>query len=213
MNVVRFRFRLTELTRTLASIAHEEGRLFQLNSVFINRDIDSNGNEGLLATTLRNTLLSSLEQKHHLGWNEDDAWKLPNDEAIEKALVDDEWAWVVVVAEENATQRLISARENGDTSYNPSSAISIHYSQARNEQAASMYTQIAQQLVEQAALQAGRQLTQSYLSSQSGNSTAIDLLSQAPSTISNPFNPPRIVNVREYNHTVANAITLVGLVR
>lgn len=193
-----------------ASVAHETGRLGQVNSVFVNRDI-TNGVNGTLGDTVRQTIFETLNQKHHLGWTEEPSSKVPTAASIEQALVEDEWAWIFVVVEENATQNLISARENGDSSYNPRNALSIYYSEARNEQAAGKVLPIAQQLAQQASQQASAQSLGQYLTQQGGNATAMSNLAAAPQTASNAF-AYTAVNFRPFDQPVASAVTLVGLI-
>ncbi|TIB72243.1 hypothetical protein E3Q18_00284 [Wallemia mellicola] len=193
-----------------ASIAHESGRLFQVNSVFVNRDI-TNGVNGTLGDTLRTTIFQSLNEKHHLGWTEEPSEKVPTAESIEEALVEDEWAWVFVVAEQDATQNLITARENGDSSYDPMSSVSIYYAEARNEQAAGIVLPTTQKLVQQATIQAGTQMLAAYMSQQGGNVTAMEALTNAPQTAATPF-ATTINNFRPFDQPVARAITLVGLI-
>jgi hypothetical protein len=55
------------------------------------------------------------------------------------------------------------------------------------------------------------ELTEDSLSENSGNATAMNLLAQAPSTISNSVSY-QLNNLRPYNQPVATAITLVGLI-
>ncbi|TIA86348.1 hypothetical protein E3P99_03710 [Wallemia hederae] len=193
-----------------ASVAHETGRLVQVNSVFVNRDI-TNGVNGTLGNTVRDTIFQSLTQTHHLGWTEEPSSKVPDVASLEQALVEDEWAWVFVVVEENATQNLITARENGDASYNPRDAVRIYYSQARNEQAAGKYLPIAQQLAQQGTTQAATQMLGQYLTQQGGNATAMSNLANAPQTASNAF-AYTAVNFRPFDQPVASAVTLVGLI-
>ena len=166
---------------------------------------------GTLGDTLRSTIFQTLNAEQHLGWTEEPSEKVPTAESIEKALVEDEWAWIFVVAEQDATQRLITARENGDSSYDPMSSVSIYYAEARNEQAAAMTSATSQALVKQATTQAGIQMLAAYMSQQGGNVTAMEALTNAPQTAASPFSVT-INNFRPFNQPVARAITLVGLI-
>lgn len=51
----------------------------------------------------------------------------------------DEQVWAAITINSGATSNLQSARESGDASYNGSSAISVYYAHARNEQAMGNY--------------------------------------------------------------------------
>lgn len=166
---------------------------------------------GTLGNTLRSTIFQTLNANQHLGWTEEPSEKVPTAESMEKALVEDEWAWIFVVAEQDATQKLITARENGDSSYNPMSSISIYYAEARNEQAAAVTFPTSQALVQQAATQAGTQMLAAYMSQQGGNATAMEALANAPQTVATPF-AATINNFRPFDQPVARAITLVGLI-
>ncbi|EOR04816.1 Nitrosoguanidine resistance protein SNG1 [Wallemia ichthyophaga EXF-994] len=193
-----------------ASVAHETGRLVQINAVFVNRDI-ANGVNGTLGNTVRETVFQSLNQTHHLGWTEEPSSKVPTRASIEQALVEDEWAWVFLVVGENATQNLTIARENGISTYNPRDAITIYYNQARNEQASGKVLPMAQQLAQQGSQQASAQMLGQYLTQQGSNATAMANLAAAPQTASNAFGIST-VNFRPFNQPVASAVTLVGLI-
>ncbi|KAG9079154.1 hypothetical protein FRC06_007934, partial [Ceratobasidium sp. 370] len=84
--------------------------------------------QGLLATTQTGT-------KQHLAWRQ-----VPADQVSDVgAAIVDEQAWAAVVVNANASARLAAARASGDSSYNPMSAITFYYAQARNEQATGTY--------------------------------------------------------------------------
>lgn len=198
------------LTVYWASIAHETGRLVQINAVFVNRDI-ANGVNGTLGNTVRETVFQSLNQTHHLGWTEEPSSKVPTRASIEQALVEDEWAWVFLVVGENATQNLTIARENGISTYNPRNAITIYYNQARNELASGKILPIAQQIAQQSSQQASVQTLEQYLTQQSGNATAMANLATAPQTAGNAFGITT-VDFRPFDQAVASAVVLVGLI-
>ncbi|QRV72110.1 nitrosoguanidine resistance protein SNG1 [Ceratobasidium sp. AG-Ba] len=155
--------------------------------------------QGLLATTQSGT-------KQHLGWRQ-----IPSDqvEDVGYAIVDEQ-AWAAVVINPGASARLVAARASGNSSYNPTSAITFYYAQARNEQATGSYinplttaalTQILQQFNAKSAA--------SYLSSISGNATALAAVTAAPQTLTAGA-WWATENLRPYNAPVATALTLVG---
>ncbi|TIA77087.1 hypothetical protein E3P98_04174, partial [Wallemia ichthyophaga] len=152
-----------------------------------------------------------LNQTHHLGWTEEPSSKVPTRASIEQALVEDEWAWVFLVVEENATQNLTIARENGISTYNPRNAITIYYNQARNELASGKILPIAQQIAQQSSQQASVQTLEQYLTQQSGNATAMANLATAPQTAGNAFGITT-VDFRPFDQAVASAVVLVGLI-
>ncbi|KAG8682107.1 hypothetical protein FRC08_015187, partial [Ceratobasidium sp. 394] len=155
--------------------------------------------QGLLATTQSGT-------KQHLGWRQ-----IPADQVgdVGEAVVDEQ-AWGAVVINAGASARLATARASGDSSYNPTSAITFYYAQARNEQATGSYvnplttaalTQILQQYNAKSAA--------AYLGSVSGNATALRALASAPQTLTTGA-WWTTQNLRPYNAPVATALTLVG---
>lgn len=155
--------------------------------------------QGLLATTRSGT-------KQHLGWRQ-----IPADQVDDAAYaVEDEQAWAAVVVNSGASALLASSRASGNSSYSPMSAITFYYAQARNEQATGSYinplttaalTQILQQFNARSAA--------SYLSSVSGNATALAALASAPQALTSGA-WWTTVNLRPYNAPVATALTLVG---
>ncbi|KAG8735475.1 hypothetical protein FRC10_010472 [Ceratobasidium sp. 414] len=155
--------------------------------------------QGLIATTQTGT-------KQHLSWRQ-----VPADQVSDVgAAIVDEQAWAAVVVNANASARLAAARASGDSSYNPMSAITFYYAQARNEQAIGTYvnplttaalTQILQTYNAKSAA--------AYLTSVSGNAAALQALVSAPQTMTNGA-WWTTENLRPYNAPVATAITLVG---
>lgn len=168
--------------------------------------IDQDGGEigqavvqGLMATTQSGT-------KQHLGWRQIPADRVSD---VASAIVDEQ-AWAAVVINAGASARLAAARTSGNASYNPMSAITFYYAQARNEQAAGSYinplttmalTQILQQYNAKSAA--------SYLSSIAGNTAALQAVTAAPQTLTSGA-WWTTENLRPYTAPVATALTLVG---
>lgn len=104
--------------------------------------------------------------------------------------------------ESDATTRLSLARESGDSTYNPNSAITVYYNQGRNEIAAANFIiPITTALLHSscnsyATFAAQRYLTQIRTEGVI-NVTAVELLVQAPMTLS-PAIGWTMVNLRPY---------------
>lgn len=115
----------------------------------------------------------------------------------------------------NATLRLSAARARGNTSYDPSAAITMYYAQARNEVAtANFLLPTAQGLLssfcaDYATGSAQRFLAAVVSADGSVNATALQLVNQAPQTLA-PAVGYKMVNLRPYTAPVAQAVTLVG---
>lgn len=110
------------------------------NAWFVNRDAARIGN------TLAQSFLNSTAPGQQLGWIDVDPQTAGSDQDIIKAVIEN-GPWIVVVGaclrspasmhrliietvEANATTNLVLARENGDKTYNPESAITVYYAQA-----------------------------------------------------------------------------------
>ena len=119
------------------------------------------------------------------------------------------------IVSENATLRLSNARARGNASYDPASAITVYYAQARNEVASSNFLLPLSSafLNNFTSTFAAASLTRfiSSISSDDGsvNATALELIAQAPQTIA-PAVGFTMVNLRPYDAPTAQAVTLVG---
>lgn len=110
----------------------------------------------------------------------------------------------------NASNSLAVARQTGDASYNASTAISVYYAQGRNEIAVGSYIlPIVQPLLGGILGRFNARSVAEYIGANSGNATALQLLSRAPQTLSQPI-WYTMFNVRPYTAQVASALTLVG---
>jgi hypothetical protein len=161
-----------------------------------------------------------------LGWQQIDAARFTTDQDILDAVVDEQ-TWIAVVGafsqpiiflepnmlpsvEPNASNNLAVARQTGDASYIASTAISVYYAQGRNEIAVGSYIlPIVQLLLGRILGQFNAKSVAEYIVANSGNATALQLLSQTPQTLSQPI-WYTMSNVRPYTAQVASAITLVG---
>ncbi|KAG8815111.1 hypothetical protein FRC17_000864 [Serendipita sp. 399] len=177
-----------------------------LRAWVIDRDGQALGNA--VAGAIMNTTTSGINQT--LGWQKMDPSAFPTDEDVALGVVE-ERAWVAVVIAQGATAKLAAARQNGDSSYDPTSLITLYYSQARNEVAAGIYLPMTQTLLTKTLFQFNAVSTAQYLAGIAGNQTAINLLARAPQTISGPVYFA-LNNLRPYTAQVATAVTLVGFI-
>ncbi|KAF8602424.1 hypothetical protein BDV93DRAFT_444098 [Ceratobasidium sp. AG-I] len=154
--------------------------------------------QGLIATTQSGT-------KQHLGWRQISADQV---EDVGAAVVDEQ-AWGAVVINAGASASLAAARASGNASYNPMSAITFFYAQARNEQATGSYVSpLTSAALTQVLQQFNAKSAATYITSVAGNATALQALAAAPQTLTGAW--WTTVNLRPYNAPVATALTLVG---
>lgn len=110
----------------------------------------------------------------------------------------------------DATQTLVNARANGDSSYNSSLAVTHHYNQGRNENAANLFiVPYVEALLQATISKFNAQFTGEYLMSIETNSTAVAAIARAPMTVSQPFWYTQN-NLRPFTRDVSTAILLVG---
>ncbi|KAB5590542.1 Nitrosoguanidine resistance protein SNG1 [Ceratobasidium theobromae] len=155
--------------------------------------------QGLLATTQSGT-------KQHLGWVH-----VPGDyvDDVGAAIVDEQ-AWGAVVVNTGASARLAAARAFGNSSYNPMSAITFYFAQARNEMATGSYVApLTTAALTQILQRYNARSTAAYLGSVAGNATALQALTSAPQALTSGA-WWTTENLRPYDAPVATALTLVG---
>ncbi|THH26331.1 hypothetical protein EUX98_g7852 [Antrodiella citrinella] len=148
-----------------------------------------------------------------LGWQVVNPLVAGSDEDIIGSVVTDQ-VWAAVVVEANATSTLTLARQNGDVTYNPASAITVYYSQARQEVATGTYLipnleHTLKAVISGWATGAAQRYFAQISPGNTTNTTAIQMLSIAPQTIS-PAIDFTEVNLRPYTTPAALAVTLVG---
>ncbi|GFZ47651.1 hypothetical protein JCM24511_05397 [Saitozyma sp. JCM 24511] len=137
--------------------------------------------------------------------------EFPTDAEVENDIVE-EGAWAAIVVQPGVTANLLTARQTGNSSWNGTSAVHVYYNQGRQETAVNSY--LVPYIQAELGAIVGRASAQSigqYISSNSGNTTAMNLLAQAPTTVTNSVYFT-MVNLRPYSQPVAQAITLVGLI-
>lgn len=169
------------------------------------RVIDRDG--GVIGSFVSQGLLSQTDLRYFVTSPNE----FPTDVDVENDLVQ-EGAWAAVIIEPGATDALNLARSVGNSSYNGMGAIRFMYPQARQETAFGSYLlPYAQAALSAITTVYSSESAAQYLSANANNVTAIQLLAQAPSTISNSLGFT-LVNIRPWNQPVATAITLVGLI-
>lgn len=109
-----------------------------LTAYVINGDPD-----GQIGNVIETALLDSDHKgnKARLHWTSKPRAQFPTDESIMKALKTDQSAWVAVQVMDNATEALVIAQVEGNTTWNPNAVIKIWYASARN------YVAMASQIV------------------------------------------------------------------
>ncbi|TYJ52218.1 hypothetical protein B9479_007177 [Cryptococcus floricola] len=167
----------------------------------INRD------SGTVGSTITDTLLTHTNLRYFSSPASDFS---TNDLVADNVV--EEGVWAAIVIGEGVSDGLVAARENGLASWNGSNAIEVFYAQARQETAINTYMlPYIQASLAQICSQMNAQDTASYLQANANNATAIGLLAQAPTTLTNGV-WYTLNNLRPYNQPVATAITLVGLI-
>ncbi|OCH87106.1 hypothetical protein OBBRIDRAFT_796525 [Obba rivulosa] len=190
-----------------AALSSSAQRTTNLEAWYIDRD-GSRVGQGLWQAFVNNTLPGP-----RLGWSMIRASDAGSDDQIAQMILNEQ-AWVAVVVEANATTRLTAARVNGDTTYNPASAITVYYAQARNEIATGNYvvpitTALLQYATEAFATSSAQRYFAQINAQGKVNDTAVGMLAQAPQTIS-PAISYTTMNLRPYTAPAAQAVTLVG---
>ncbi|KAI0808363.1 hypothetical protein C8Q74DRAFT_1233073 [Fomes fomentarius] len=148
-----------------------------------------------------------------LNWKFKSFSDVGDDDAVQQSVLE-ERVWVAVIVQPNATTRLSHARANGDNTYDPSTAIKVFYAQARQEIATGNYlvpltTQMLQATTSAFATQTAQRYFAQIDSNGEPNSTALQMIANAPQTIS-PAIGWTMINLRPYTAPTAQAVTLVG---
>lgn len=169
------------------------------------RVIDRDGGE--IGQTFSQNLLSQT----NLNYFATDPSEFPTAADVAHDIVE-EGAWASIVINAGVSDALLSARENGNSSWSGLSVIDVYYAQARQETAINSYLiPFIQQALTQLSFEYNTQSAATYLQDNINNATALSLVAQAPTTITNAvwFS---MNNLRPYDQPVAQAITLVGLI-
>ncbi|AAW45796.1 hypothetical protein CNBJ2900 [Cryptococcus deneoformans B-3501A] len=169
------------------------------------RIIDRDGGE--IGQTFSQGLLSQT----NLNYFVTDPSEFPTADDVAHDVVE-EGVWASIVINAGVSDALVSARENGNSSWSGPSVIDVFYAQARQETAINSYLlPFVQEVLGQLCFQYNAQSAATYLQANVNNATALSLVAQAPTTITNDV-WYTLNNLRPYNQPVAQAITLVGLI-
>lgn len=187
-----------------ASLYKVNERAPNVDGWIINRDNNTIGN------TVENALLESTKSGKALTWKVRDPKLNPDARSIRNAVDPGYETWVVVEISEGATESLKRAQRSADTSWNPSSVMSMYYSDSRSYQAYPGSIVIpTQKTVNNAAVNVSRTIAQEL--ARSDASALANAIETAPQTVvgSVSLNP---VNMRPWNNPVAIAPTFVGMI-
>lgn len=148
----------------------------------INRDPNGVIGQNVTAEMFRITNSPSLG---HISWYQHDAAAY-TDADIDYEVAVEQRPWAVLVIAENATARFEAARAAGDASWDPSSIITLVYSESRNQQAVpGIIVSGAQAALNPFLAQMSRTFASQYLTQNAGNAAVINAVARAPQTISN----------------------------
>ncbi|KAJ9092723.1 hypothetical protein QFC19_008648 [Naganishia cerealis] len=184
-----------------------------LTVMILNRDSSSPTSLGSAIVTAgisnRNGTSTNGSLVGRLGFFEGDIADYPDEASVINAVVEQKW-WGAVVVNTDATAQLQAARQSGNTTYDPRSAIGFYYVQARMESAINGYlVPITSALLVQTTESWSAQSIAGYLASIAGNTTAVQALASAPRTVT-PAVSYTSYNLRPFSNPVATAVTLVG---
>ncbi|CDZ98488.1 Domain of unknown function DUF3533 [Phaffia rhodozyma] len=189
--------------------------MFELSAWVVNLDSSNSVAFAALENAVRTAV---AEPTPHMGWQIQDASRFTGaefggnvtEELINRLL--EEETWLIVIVNPGADDVLLTARQTGNATYTGTSAVSALYMGGRNENAyrQAIFPQIVS-VIQPALQKASANSTASYLNQNSGNATAITLLTQAQGTIATPYSLSRY-DLRPFSATVATAVDLVGLI-
>ncbi|TFK21059.1 hypothetical protein FA15DRAFT_598573 [Coprinopsis marcescibilis] len=141
-------------------------------------------------------------------WSYTSAVDFPGGTQEVSQAIQDERAWVAIVVNPGASQRLNTALLNPDSSYNGTQAITAYISEARQETAFRNFlrpqtTLVLDSVTSKFAVALARQM--------SAASNLASIMSSSPQTVTQPIYFS-IDNLRPFHQPVATAATFVGLI-
>ncbi|WFD44778.1 hypothetical protein MPSI1_003449 [Malassezia psittaci] len=136
----------------------------------------------------------------------------PDDTAIMNAIEPNELYWGAVHIMQDATNRLTTARANGDASWNPSAVVTITTATARNYAVVpSIVLSPTQSTLSKAIASLNARLTGDFVSASASNQGVLTAAARAPQTLGNPVGLT-VREIRPWDVPVAIAPTFVGLI-
>lgn len=187
-----------------ASLYKVNERAPNVDGWIINRD------NNIIGNAIENALLESTRSGKALTWKVRDPKLNPDVRSIRDAVDPGYKTWVVIEIKEGVSESLKRAQRNADSSWDPSSVMSMYYSDSRSYQAyPGTIVQPTLKTVNNAALNVSRSIAQEL--ARSDASALANALNTAPHTIigSVSLNP---INMRPWNNPVAIAPTFVGMI-
>ncbi|KAG8743766.1 hypothetical protein FRC10_011486 [Ceratobasidium sp. 414] len=99
--------------------------------------------------------------------------------------VANEHAWAAIVVNQGATSSLQAARVSGDSSYDPTSAVTFYLNEARNNNAVGqLIAPLSTALLDDTMRRFNAKNIAEYIQSVSSNSTAISIALRSPTALS-----------------------------
>ncbi|KAG0697830.1 hypothetical protein DFH29DRAFT_944459 [Suillus ampliporus] len=190
-----------------AALAYSDRLTHNLTAWFIDRDNNTIGHA--VWAGINNDTTPGPQ----LGWSQVDPTILPSDDDVMQAVIN-EHVWLALVVETNATDKLSDARQTGNSAFNPTSLLTVYYAEARQEIAIGTYVipksnNLLGEITSYLATASAQQYFAQIYAQGQVNETALQLIAQAPQTIS-PGISWTTVNLRPFNAPVASAVTVVG---
>lgn len=186
-----------------------KGNSDRLKGIIVNRD------NGIIGQTLTQAFLDvngNDAELPHSTWEAHQTSEYPTHQALAEAIEPKEKFYIALEITQDATQRLIQARANGDTNYNPMNLVNLIYTSARNPTSVPKYVlQPAQKTFRKAQVKLNAQLTADFIAENVNNPDALQTANRAPLTLTNPVDW-KMLDLRPWTSDVALAPTFVGLI-
>ncbi|KAG2126055.1 hypothetical protein DEU56DRAFT_916205 [Suillus clintonianus] len=190
-----------------AALAYSDRLTSNLTAWFIDRDNDTIG------LALWAAINNDTSPGPRLGWSQVDPTIFASDEDVMQAVISEQ-IWLALVVETNATDKLSAARQTGNSTFNPTSLLTVYYATARHEVAIGtavipIYSNLLGEAVSSLATTSAQQYFARIYAQGQANETALQLIAQAPQTIS-PGIGWTTVDLRPFDAPVASASLVVG---
>lgn len=174
----------------------------------VNRD---NGIIGQSITQAYLDLNGNDKELPHSTWELHDPSEYPDHASLANTIQPKETFYIALEIVEGATDKLIHARDTGDSSYDPR-VVNIIFATAMNPTTVPSYiTGPAQKTFGKAQVKLNAQLTSQFLSENANNPEAIQTANRAPLTLVNPV-ASNMIDLRPWKSNVGMAPTFVGMI-